>query len=186
LEKLKKNGRKGGKAKAKQMASNSLANAKQMASKNVARQEQEQEQEQEPSYGQGSGSSSRPELPGGDDPRVEHEQDSAVRSRKGRRSAEKPELPLPEDWGPTPEHAELAARRGVDLERELLAFRFHAQTHDRRAKVWNGAFSTWLLKATPTARYGPRAASRTGLRGAAAALHLLEVEQQAEAERDAK
>ena len=51
LQKLKKNGKKGGRAKArngrKQLPSNSLANAKQLPSNSLAPQEQEQEQEQE-------------------------------------------------------------------------------------------------------------------------------------------
>jgi hypothetical protein len=30
---------------------------------------------------------------------------------------------------------------------ELAKFRAHAETHDRRARSWDGAFRTWLLKA---------------------------------------
>lgn len=56
-----------------------------------------------------------------------------------------PERPLPDDWKPTPEHAELARERGLDLELQAQRFRNHAHSKDRRAVRWNAAFSNWLL-----------------------------------------
>ena len=61
------------------------------------------------------------------------------------------ELPLPADWTPTAEHFAKARTLGVDIAREVEAFRLHAETHDRRAVRWNAAFTTWLTKAKPTA-----------------------------------
>lgn len=56
---------------------------------------------------------------------------------------------MPADWRTTPEHLELAKKRGVDLEHEAQAFRLHAEAHDRRCVRWNAAFSQWLLRARP-------------------------------------
>ena len=64
-----------------------------------------------------------------------------------RRQAE--ETPLPEDWEPSEEHAKLAAKQRLNLEYQADAFRIHARATDRRAKSWNGAFATWLLKGDP-------------------------------------
>lgn len=71
------------------------------------------------------------------------------RGRKPRAASASVEIPLPTDWQPTKEHAALAAERGVDLNLEARRFRAHADTHDRRAVRWNGAFTQWLLKASP-------------------------------------
>lgn len=77
---------------------------------------------------------------------------------KGRRApAKKPDVPMPDGWAPTDKHREYAAKHGLDLEREALAFRAHAETYDRRAASWNGAFSTWLLKGDERARDKARA-----------------------------
>jgi hypothetical protein len=56
---------------------------------------------------------------------------------------------LPKDWTPTKAHFDLAKERGVDLATEVESFRLHAETHDRHAARWNGAFTTWLKKARP-------------------------------------
>lgn len=61
----------------------------------------------------------------------------------------KPELPLPKNWAPTKAHWELAKKKNLNLEAEATNFRLHAETHDRRARVWNAAFTTWLTKAQP-------------------------------------
>lgn len=67
------------------------------------------------------------------------------------------ETRLPKAWAPTAEHFALAKSRGVDILAEVEAFRLHAETHDRHAARWNGAFTTWLKKSRPTARAaGPR------------------------------
>jgi hypothetical protein len=57
---------------------------------------------------------------------------------------------LPADWKPTDEHKQKAKENNLDLEREAERFRLHADTHGRKAKRWNSAFSMWLSKATPT------------------------------------
>lgn len=66
-------------------------------------------------------------------------------------SRKKPELPLPESWAPTAEHVKRARERGVDLVAEVENFRLHAETHDRRAANWNGAFTMWLNRSRPVA-----------------------------------
>ncbi len=70
-------------------------------------------------------------------------------------SVQLPEIPLPADWQPTGEHHELARTRGLDIVHQAQTFRSHADTYDRRAVRWNGAFTTWLLKG----RVEPRSAS---------------------------
>lgn len=57
--------------------------------------------------------------------------------------------PLPADWKPTGSHIQMARERGVDLHQEAQLFRLHAEANDRRAAVWNAAFSQWLIKARP-------------------------------------
>lgn len=56
---------------------------------------------------------------------------------------------LPKSWAPIPSHFALARELGVDIAREVEAFRLHAETHDRHAARWNAAFTTWLKKARP-------------------------------------
>lgn len=70
-----------------------------------------------------------------------------MNDRKTRAQAK--EIPLPDDWKPTEKHVIMAAEKGLDLKHEAEVFRLHAETHDRRAVVWNAAFSTWLTKAKP-------------------------------------
>jgi hypothetical protein len=57
---------------------------------------------------------------------------------------------LPADWKPTESHIQFARERGVNLEQEAQAFRWHAEANDRRVVVWNAAFSQWLTKARPS------------------------------------
>ena len=56
---------------------------------------------------------------------------------------------LPADWVPTKAHYERAKELNVDIMREAEMFRLHAETHDRKAKKWNAAFTMWLSKAKP-------------------------------------
>lgn len=65
-------------------------------------------------------------------------------------SAKKPSVRLPKNWVPTASHFERAAASGVDLQKQVEAFRLHAETHDRHAANWNAAFTTWLSKAKPS------------------------------------
>lgn len=66
-------------------------------------------------------------------------------------SRRKPERPLPASWEPTAKHHELALERRVDIQAAVIAFRNHADTNDRRARNWDAAFRTWLMKAKPDA-----------------------------------
>lgn len=52
---------------------------------------------------------------------------------------------MPEGWTPTNDHAALAAKEGVDMQREAQKFRFWAE--GKVAASWNGRFATWLMKA---------------------------------------
>jgi hypothetical protein len=63
---------------------------------------------------------------------------------------------LPKDWVPSKAHFDLARERGLDVAREVEAFRLHAETHDRHAARWNAAFTTWLKKARPKGAGGSR------------------------------
>jgi hypothetical protein len=56
---------------------------------------------------------------------------------------------LPKDWAPTADHMKRAKELRVDLMDEVENFRLHAETHDRQAVNWNGAFTTWLKKSKP-------------------------------------
>lgn len=60
------------------------------------------------------------------------------------------ETRLPNDWAPTAEHIKRAKDLGVDLMDAVENFRLHAETHDRHAASWNGAFTTWIKKTKPS------------------------------------
>lgn len=75
---------------------------------------------------------------------------NASHSREARRK----ETPLPKSWAPTVEHMQRAKELGVDVADQAENFRLHAETHDRRAANWNGAFTMWLKKATPAPKQG--------------------------------
>lgn len=60
------------------------------------------------------------------------------------------ETRIPKDWAPTAEHIARAKTMGVDLLDAAENFRLHAETYDRHAASWNGAFTTWLKKTKPT------------------------------------
>lgn len=64
-------------------------------------------------------------------------------SSKSRRS---PEHPLPQDWRPTDSHKAKADELGINLAQQAELFRLHAETHDRRVRNWNSAFTQWLIK----------------------------------------
>jgi len=64
-------------------------------------------------------------------------------------SRKRPATRLPDDWEPTEKHWE-RTRDGIDVAREVQAFRLHAEANDRRQANWNAAFSQWLLNARPT------------------------------------
>jgi hypothetical protein len=63
----------------------------------------------------------------------------------------KPSKPLPDNWTPTDNHWEYARTHNLDLEAEVINFKGHAETHDRRCANWNSAFSMWLRKSKPKA-----------------------------------
>lgn len=54
---------------------------------------------------------------------------------------------LPESWAPTSEHVDRAKAAGLDLDREVVKFRAHADEKGRVAKSWNSAFTRWLINA---------------------------------------
>ena len=54
---------------------------------------------------------------------------------------------LPEDWKPNETHTRIAKEEGVDLEREVILFRDHAEATGRRMLDWHAAFRTWLRNA---------------------------------------
>jgi hypothetical protein len=64
---------------------------------------------------------------------------------------------LPASWTPTVEHKQRATDEGVDLDRELVKFRAHAEETGRTSKNWNGTFTRWLMNAAEYARRDGRA-----------------------------
>lgn len=75
----------------------------------------------------------------------------ASRSNDGRK---RPSRAIPDDWKPTPQHAQFATENNLDLSSEAFRFRNHAHTHDRRVVNWNAAFTNWLSKAKPVESRG--------------------------------
>lgn len=59
---------------------------------------------------------------------------------------------LPDTWKPTPEHETRAKEAGVDIDRETVKFRTHAEDKGRTSKSWNAAFTQWLIKAAEYAQ----------------------------------
>jgi len=74
---------------------------------------------------------------------------------------------LPTDFVPSAVHEKLARRHGLDLERELAAFREQALDADQRATDWPAALSAWL---TERAIFGGATDKQRGTRLAIAAL----------------
>jgi hypothetical protein len=70
---------------------------------------------------------------------------------------------LPSSWAPTVEHKERAVEAGLELDRETVKFRAHAEEKGRTAKNWNAAFTRWLMNAAEYAtRDGRTPQPRTG------------------------
>lgn len=59
---------------------------------------------------------------------------------------------LPPDWTPTAEHHTRAHDDQLDIEREAVKFRAHAEEKGRTAKNWNAAFTRWLMQAAEYAK----------------------------------
>lgn len=72
-----------------------------------------------------------------------------TRPEEAKASSKARETRIPTDWAPTDSHKAKAQEKGLSLEWEAEQFKLHAETHDRRAVSWNGAFAMWLNKATP-------------------------------------
>lgn len=53
---------------------------------------------------------------------------------------------MPAGWRPNDRHVEKAQELGVDLREQVELFKLHAETHDRRVRNWNAAFTQWLIK----------------------------------------
>jgi hypothetical protein len=92
-------------------------------------------------------------------PGLEVEAPEPVKASKGR-GRRKPETPLPEDWTPTDAHREQARQLGIDVEREAVRFRAHAEANDRRQREWNAAFRLWLDRAPQMGGARPAAGDR--------------------------
>lgn len=55
---------------------------------------------------------------------------------------------LPDSWEPNATHERIAREEGVNMKREVLKFRDHAQANGRTLKDWDAGFRTWLRKAS--------------------------------------
>jgi hypothetical protein len=82
--------------------------------------------------------------------------DPTPEEAKASSTRKKPETRIPSDWVPTSTHFERATSSGIDIAKQVEAFKLHAETHDRHAANWNAAFTTWLSKAKPSVRVDPR------------------------------
>ncbi len=69
---------------------------------------------------------------------------------------------IPPDWKPTANHVELARSSNLDLGREALKFKTHAEATGRLMANWTAAFTTWLLKASESGSQGPANGQRNG------------------------
>ena len=87
-------------------------------------------------------------------PSASHTSESDSKTRKKRATR------LPDDWTPTDTHQQYCQERGLNLGHEAHNFRLHAEENDRRAVVWNAAFSRWLMNSRP--RTAPAGSSETG------------------------
>ena len=66
---------------------------------------------------------------------------------------------LPDTWTPTDDHRKRATETGIDIEREVIKFRTHAEDKGRTSKSWNAAFTQWLIKAAEYAQRDARPAN---------------------------
>lgn len=66
---------------------------------------------------------------------------------------------LPNDWVPSKSHFDFAKEHNLDIEAQVDKFRDHAETHDRKVKRWNGAFTSWLKKAVEFGQQRPTSSS---------------------------
>ena len=60
------------------------------------------------------------------------------------RKPKRPRTPLPESWSPSAALAAVAREEGRDCEREAKRFRDHALSSGRLAADWDAAFRNWL------------------------------------------
>lgn len=97
-----------------------------------------------------------------DEPSLNPHSSSHAKKRTKPAKPKPREHPLPADWQPTDEHRDRATRLGLTLGFEAEQFRLHAQTHNRKATIWNSAFTSWLNIA------GRREAERLGARASPA------------------
>lgn len=67
-------------------------------------------------------------------------------------SARKRATQLPKSWTPTTDHNARASEAGLDINREEVKFRSHAEEKGRTAKSWNAAFTRWLINAAEYAQ----------------------------------
>lgn len=81
-------------------------------------------------------------------------EDAAPTKRRSRK------IRLPDNWQPTPEHAETAHRLHLDLDSEAEDFRNHAQAKGRRLVDWDAGFRSWLKK---SAEYAQERQGRNGV-----------------------
>jgi hypothetical protein len=76
----------------------------------------------------------------------EGEEDPAVPMRVVAKDSTR-KVRLPTAWAPGDAHRKIAEEEGVDLEREVVLFRDHAEGTGRIMLDWDAAFRTWLRKA---------------------------------------
>lgn len=63
---------------------------------------------------------------------------------------------IPPDWAPTDEQRTRARQSALDVDREALKFKTHAEATGRLLANWTAGFTTWLLKAAEQGSQGPR------------------------------
>lgn len=116
------NGQRGGVAKSKRLASDSLSDS---LSENVAETETETEIYTTPNGVVGNGE----------------------KSADGKSKPKSSKTLIPDGWEPNGHHRDLASQHGVDIGVEAQKFRAYAESNAKRYASWDRAFDNWILNA---------------------------------------
>lgn len=80
---------------------------------------------------------------------------AAPKTKRTRKPKRQDEHQLPSEWRPNQSHRDRAAATGIDVGLQEDLFRAHAEREDRYVRNWNGAFTTWLIKAAEFEKKAP-------------------------------
>lgn len=86
---------------------------------------------------------------GGTLAKTETETKTKTYTEEAKASSQTREVQIPSDWAPNASHIKRASESNVDVLDQAERFKLHAETHGRKAKNWNSAFTTWLMNSKP-------------------------------------